>query len=128
MRNASEPVVDGRPRRSLAFACARGYASGLLLAIGLTAFDMMCYRIALREVSVVDYLMIWPALCLAGPCLRWRGDGHVANASEQEQDRRPRWRKLYVEMSVAIGLAYGLIATVLELLWRGWWILPGAVV
>ncbi len=31
-------------------------------------------------------------------------------------------------MSVAIGLAYGLIATVLELLWRGWWILPGAVV
>jgi hypothetical protein len=128
VRNASEPAVDGRPPRSLAFACARGYASGLLLAIGLSAFDMMRYRIAFPAVSVVDYLMIWPALCLAGACLRWRGDGHVANASEQEQGRRPRWRKLYVELSVAIGLAYGLIATGLELLWRGWLVLPGAVV
>ena len=97
---------------------------GLVIAIGLSAFDMMRYRIALRAVSLVDYLMIWPALCLAWPCLRWRGAGHVANASQQEQDRRPRWRKLYVEMSVAIGLAYGLIATGLELLWRGWLVLP----
>ena len=92
MSNASEPIVDGRSPRSLAFACARGYASGLLLAIGLSVFDMMRYRIALRAVSVVDYLMIWPALCLAWPCLRWRGDGRVANVSGQEQDRRPRWR------------------------------------
>ena len=130
MSNAFEPIVDGRSPRSLAFACRPRLCVGTIARNRVVGFRYGCalYRIALREVSVVDYLMIWPALCLAWPCLRWRGDGRVANVSGQEQDRRPRWRKLYVEMSVAIGLAYGLIATGLKLLWRGWLGLPGAVV
>ena len=128
MRNASAPAVDGRPPRSLAFACARGYAAGLLIAIWATAFDMIFRGVGLREVSLVDYFMDWPGVCLAMACLLWRGAGQGANSCEQEQGRRRRRSGLYVEMSVAIGLAYGLIATVLELLWRAWWILPGALV
>ena len=102
---------------------------GLVLVIVSTAVDVKLYGIAFREVSLVDYLMIWPALCLAGACLVWPGVDQVARCMRaRARPAAPLALQLYVEISVAIGLAYGLIATVLELLWQGWRVLPGALV
>ena len=73
MRNASEPVVDSRPRQSLALACAWGYGAGLLITVVATSFEMIHHGVGLRRVALVTYLVYWPILGLALGCLRWRG-------------------------------------------------------
>jgi hypothetical protein len=124
--NASEPIVDSRPKQPLALDLALGFAAGLLLTLLTTVFDMMLRGWDLNEVPLGGYLVSWPTIgMLFAYARRWRAAAPMPdNPSEEEQERRRRRRGRFVATGFAIGLVLGLVSTLLDLAWRGWFILP----
>jgi hypothetical protein len=103
-----------------------GFAAGLVLTLLTTAFDRLLRGWNLNEVPLCGYLVIWPTIgTLVGYVRRRRVAAPMPDKpSEEEQERQRRRRGKFVTAGFAIGLVLGLVSTLLDLAWRGWFILP----
>jgi hypothetical protein len=124
--DASELIVESRTQRPLAFDLSLGFAAGLVLTLLTTVFDMMLRRWNLNEIPLGGYLVIWPTVgILVGYVRRRRAAAPMHDSpSEEEQEQRQRRRGRFVTTGFAIGLVLGFVSTMLDLAWRGWFILP----
>lgn len=126
MSDASELIIASRPQRPLAFDLALGFAAGLVLTLLTTVFDKMLRGWNLNEIPLGGYLVIWPTIgTLVGYVRRRRVAAPMHdNPSQEEQERQRQRRGKFVTAGFAIGLVLGLVSTLLDLAWRGWFILP----
>jgi hypothetical protein len=126
----SEPIGESRPPRPLARDLALGFAAGLLLGLLTMVFDMMLHGWDLHEVPVCNYLFLWPAIGMLVGYVRRRRSAPTRgdNRSEDEQERRRRRRSRFVAAGFGIGLVVGLVSTLIDLAWRGWFILPDQLI
>jgi hypothetical protein len=120
----------GRPRRLLARNLAVGFASGLLLGLIVTGFTMMLSgRRDLHEIPLWNYLFLWPVIGMVTGYLVGRASEPLPdNLSEDEQEKRRRRRRRFVAAGFGIGLVIGVVSTLVDLAWRGWFILPEQLV
>ena len=127
--DVSEPIVATRPPRPVAWDLALGSAAGLLIGLLTTFFHALLRGWDLHEVPRGSYFVIWSALGLVAGYFRTRGAAPMPdNPSEEDQERRHRRRRRFVATGFAIGLVLSLIATSIDLAWRGWLILPSELV
>jgi hypothetical protein len=122
----SEPIVQSRPPRPLALDLALGFAAGLLLTLLTTVLDMMLRGWDLHAVPLGGYLVVWPTIGMMVGYVRRRRPATVPdNSSEEEQERR---RGRFVDTGFGIGVVLGLVSTLLDIAWQGWFILPQQLV